>query len=138
MFTFSTGSKSLSFDNAVLGPNHKCLLFTMVKNADFIGLQDTNTYKFQHYYISDISLFVNGKQFCKEGLSLGMDREKTSVMGYRTLIESSCIHHSNSGHPITHDIFINGYFILLLTSHPNGAFLRVIPPTPNNVITVWS
>jgi len=46
-FTFSAGSKSLSIDNAVLGPVPKRLLFTMVKNADFIGTVDTNPYKFQ-------------------------------------------------------------------------------------------
>jgi len=83
-FTFSAGSKSLSIDNAVLGPIPKRLLFTMVKNADFIGTMDSNPYKFQHYDISDFSLFVNGKQYPNEGLSLGMDHEKTSVMGYRT------------------------------------------------------
>jgi hypothetical protein len=35
-FTFSSGSKSLSIDNAALGPLPKRLLFTMVKNTDFI------------------------------------------------------------------------------------------------------
>ena len=48
-FTFSARSKSLSIDNAVLGPVPKRLLFTMVKNANFIGAMDTNPYKFQHY-----------------------------------------------------------------------------------------
>jgi len=52
--TFSAGSKSLSIDNAVLGPVPKRLLFTMVKNVDFIGTMDTKPYKFQHY-ISDFS-----------------------------------------------------------------------------------
>ena len=52
-FTFSAESKSLFIDNAVLGPVPKRLLFTMVKNADFIGTMDTNPYKFQHY----ISIF---------------------------------------------------------------------------------
>ena len=47
-FTFSTGSKSLSIDNAVLGHVPKRLLFSMVKNADFIGTIDTNPYKFRH------------------------------------------------------------------------------------------
>ena len=41
-FIFSAGSKSLSIDNAVLGPLPKCLRFTMVKNTEFIGSQDTN------------------------------------------------------------------------------------------------
>jgi len=61
-FTISAGSKPLSIDNAFLGPVPKRLLFTMVKNADFIGTADTNPDKFQHYDISDFSLFVNGKQ----------------------------------------------------------------------------
>jgi len=60
-FTFSAGSKSLTFGNAVLGPVPKRLLFTMGKNADFIGTMDMNPYKFQHYDISDFSLFENGE-----------------------------------------------------------------------------
>jgi len=103
-FIFAAGSKSLSIENAVLCPIPKRLLFTMVKNTDFIGSLDSNPYKFQHYDISDISLFVNGKQFPNERLTLGMDHEKTSVMGYRTLFEASGIHHSNTGLQITHDI----------------------------------
>jgi len=43
----------------------------MVKNADFIGSQDTNPYKFQRYNISDFWLFDNGKLIPNEGLSLG-------------------------------------------------------------------
>jgi len=86
-FTFSAGAKSPSIDNAVLGHIPKRLLFTLVKNADFIGTIDSNPSKFRHYDISDFSLFVNGKQYPNEILSLGMDHEKTSVMGYRTLFE---------------------------------------------------
>jgi len=70
-FTFSARSKSLSIDNAVFGPVLKRLPFTMVKNAVFIGSMDTNPYKFRHYRISDFSLFVKGKHFRNDGLSLG-------------------------------------------------------------------
>jgi len=137
-FKFSAGSKSLSIDNAVLGPVPKRLLFTMVKNAEFIGIMDTNPYKFQHYYISNFSLFVNGKQFPNESLSPGMHHEKTSVMGYKTLFEGKGIHHSNAGHQITHDMFVNGYFMLLLISHPTRALLRPTLPNPNRAILGWS
>ena len=34
----------------------------MVENTDVIGSLESNAYKFQHYDISDNSLFVNGKQ----------------------------------------------------------------------------
>jgi len=118
-FTFSAGSKSLSIDNAVLVHVPKRLLFTIVKNADFIGTIDTNPYKFRHYDISDFSLFVNGIQYPNEDISLGMDHEKTSVMGYRTLFEGSGIHHSNAGHQITHNMFVNGYIKLLIDLTPD-------------------
>jgi len=84
-FTFSAGSKFLSKDMSALDPVPKPL-FTMDKNADFIGSQDTNPYKVQHY-INEVSLFENGKHVPNEGLSLGMDHEKTSAMSYRTLFE---------------------------------------------------
>ena len=80
---------------------------------------------------------MNGKQIPTEGLYLGMDHEKTSVMGYRTLFEASAINYSNSGLQITHDMYINGYFMLLFdltpdraaseghTSHPDNGNIRV-------------
>jgi len=58
-------------------------------------------------------------------------------MGYRTLFEGSGIHHSNAGHQITHEIYVNGYFMLLFhltldrgvserhTSHPEQGNIRV-------------
>jgi len=91
----------------------------MVKNANYIGSMDTNPYKFRYYNISDFSLLVNGEQFPNEGLSLGMDQGKTSVMGYWTFFEGSGIHHSNAGHQITHDMFVNVYFKLRFDLTPD-------------------
>jgi len=97
---------------------------------------DSNPYKFQHY-ISDFSPFVNGKQYPNEGLSMGTDHEKTSVMGYRTLLEGSGIHHSNAEQQIKHDMIVNVYFMLIFhltpdhgdseahTSHPEQGNIRV-------------
>jgi len=62
---------------------------------------------------------VNDKQFPKEGLSLGKDNEKTSVMDYRTLFEAFGINHSNTGLQITHDNYINDYFMLLFDVTPD-------------------
>ena len=132
-FTFSSGSKSISIDNAVLGLIPKRLFFTMVKNTDFIGSIETIRY----YDLSNFSMFVNGKQFPNAGLSFGMDHEKTSVMGYKTLFEGSGIHHSNSGLQVTHDMYIGGFFMLLFVltpdrgaskghmSHPDNGNIRI-------------
>jgi len=109
----------------------------MVKNSDFLGSVTTNPYNFRHYNLRSFALNVNGKQIPTEGLSLGMDHEKTSVMGYRTLFEGSGMHHSNSGLQITHDMYIRGFFMLLFdltpdrgaseghTSHPDNGNIRV-------------
>jgi len=45
-FTFSTGSQSLSIDNAVLGT------LTMVKNQKFLGSASTSPYNFGHFGLS--------------------------------------------------------------------------------------
>jgi len=48
-FTFSSGEQSLSIDNAVLGTIPKRLLFTMVRNTEFLGSVKTNPYYFRNY-----------------------------------------------------------------------------------------
>jgi len=59
-FSFAAGSKSLSIDNAVLGPITKLLLFTVVKYSDSIASLDNNPYIFLHYDNRNISLFMSG------------------------------------------------------------------------------
>ena len=80
---------------------------------------------------------MNGKQLPNEGLTLIMDHKKPSVTGYRTLFKASGIHHSNTGVQITHDMYINGYFMLLFdltcdrgaseghTSHHENSNIRI-------------
>jgi hypothetical protein len=65
------------------------------------------------------SLIVNGKQYPIEGLSMDMGSQKTSVMAYNTLFDATGIHHSDTGLHIRHDIFLNGYFMLLFDLTPD-------------------
>ena len=64
--------------------------------------------------------------------SEGMDHEKTSVIWYRMLFEGSGIHHSNSGLQITHDLHINGYFILFFDFTPDRAVSEGHSSQPDN------
>jgi hypothetical protein len=75
-FTFSAGYISRCIENAVLRPHQKRLLFTIIKNTDFNGSVDTNSYKFRDYDISEFSPYVNRRRMPSEGLSLDMDHEK--------------------------------------------------------------
>ena len=58
-------------------------------------------------------MYVNGRQIPSESLSLNMGHEKTSVKGYATLFEGIGIHHTNSGLQITHDMYMNGFFMIV-------------------------
>jgi len=44
---------------------------------------------------------------------MGMEHVKKSVMVYRKLFEAYGIHHSKSGHQMTHDMYIYGYCMVL-------------------------
>ena len=121
IFTFSGGSQYLTINNAVLGVLHKRLLFTKVKNTDFLGTADSNPFKFRHYDLEHFTMYVGGKQIPSEGLSLDISHEKTSVMGYRTLFEGSGIHHLKLGTPDNPTIYTNGFFILVFNLTPDLA-----------------
>jgi len=65
----------------------KRLIFTMVKNTDFLGSRHSNPYNLRHYDLTNFIMYVNGRQIPSESLSQNMGHEKTSVTGYATLFE---------------------------------------------------
>jgi len=99
----------------------KRLIFTMVKNTDFLGSRNSNPYNLRHYDLTNFTMYVNGRQIPSESLSLNMGNEKTSVRKYATLFEGTGIHHSNSGLQITHDMYINGLFMIMYDLTPDLA-----------------
>jgi len=134
-FTFAAGPQALSINNAVLGVLPKRMIFTMVKKTEFLGSRDSNPYNPRHYDPANFTMYVNGRQFPSESLSLNMGHEKTSVKVYATLFEGSGIHHSNSGLQITHDMYINGFFIILYNLTPDLAASEghASPPTRGDI-----
>jgi hypothetical protein len=80
-------------------------------------------------------MYVNGRQIRSESVSLNMDHEKTSVREYATLFEGTGIHHSNSGLQITHDMYLNGFFMILHGLTPDLAAPEghASPPTSGDI-----
>jgi len=105
----------------VLGALSKRLIFTLVINTDFLGSRNSNPYNLRHYALTNFKMYVNGRQIPSESLSLNTGHEKTSVKVYATLIEGIGIHHSNSGLQITHDMYINGFFMIVYYLTPDLA-----------------
>jgi hypothetical protein len=68
---------------------------------------------------------------------MDMSHEKSSVLAYNTLFEGSGIHHSNAGLQITHDMYINGYFMLLFDLTPDrGASEGQVSHPDNGVVRI--
>ena len=80
-------------------------------------------------------MYVNGRQIPSESLSLDVSREKTSVKCYATLFEGTGIHHSNSGLQITHNMYINGFFVIVYDLTPNllASEGHMSPPTSGDI-----
>jgi hypothetical protein len=102
-----------------------------------LGSVNTNPYNFHHYDLNYLALYVNGKQIPSGRQTMDMGHEKASVMAYRTLFVGCGIHQSNSELQITHDDYIEGFFMLLFdltldlaasevhASHPDNGHIRV-------------
>jgi hypothetical protein len=127
-FTFSSGPQSLSIDQAIVGRIPKRLLFAMIDNRDFLGTIDTNPYNFQRFGLSTFNLIVNGRQIPSETLNIDPSHEKTTTLAYKNLFEGPGVYHSNAGLQITHDMYINGYFMLLYDLTLDRAAIGHISP----------
>jgi hypothetical protein len=80
-FTFGSGSKSLSIDNGILGVLPKRLIVTLIRNTDFLGQANTNSFRLRHYDLNSFAMYVNGRQIPAEGMSLDMSQEKDCTYG---------------------------------------------------------
>jgi hypothetical protein len=80
-------------------------------------------------------MYVNGKKIPSEGLFTNFGHAKTKVTAYRTIFKGCDIHHSNTGHQITHNMYINEYFMLLVDVTPDQAACEghVSPPTNGHI-----
>jgi hypothetical protein len=91
----------------------------MIDNNDFLGTINSKPYNFQHFGLRTFNTIVIGRQIPSETLIINLSHKETTTMAYKTLFEGIGIHHSNAGLLITHDMFINGYFMLLYGMTPD-------------------
>ena len=119
----------------MLGHIPKRPLFAMVNDGEFPDSLTTNPFK-SHFDLTFLHCTSTAK-IPSGGLRLDTDREKGSVIAYRTLFEGSGIRLSNSGLQISHASFVNEYFMRLFdltpdlsaseghTSHSDSGIIRI-------------
>ncbi|GFG34580.1 hypothetical protein Cfor_10336 [Coptotermes formosanus] len=67
-------------------------------------------------------MYVSGLQVPSGGVTLNASHEQTTTLAYQMLFSGSGIHHGNAGLQITHDLYINGCFLLLFDTSPDLGF----------------
>jgi hypothetical protein len=111
-FTTSSGTQQISINNAFLGPVPERILVFLVKNDSFFGSASTNPYRFHHYGMTSLVLYVNGIQHPSESLTMDCSTPFGATRAYETLFSSTDINHDDRGHMITLEMFTKGYYIL--------------------------
>lgn len=111
--TVSSGNKSFSIDNVVIGQIPNFLLFCMVDNSAYTGKRSKNPFNFQHYSISSFNLSVNGILVPQNPLSFDYSKEPfVSTRAYTSLFRGIGINYHDKGNLITKSFFDNGCFML--------------------------
>ena len=109
-FTASSGAQQISIDNAFLGPILERILITFVKNTAFVGSAGTNPFRFQHYDMTNLVLYLNGVQHPSEPLTMDCSSPFGGTRAYETLFSSTGIHHDDRTHMITLEMFTKDFF----------------------------
>lgn len=120
--TIAAGARGVALDNVILGQIPKTIVFAMVDNESYVGAVSRNPFEFKHYSLSYFATFVNGVQIPAEALTPSFgEGGRNYTMAYHTLFSGTGIHHQNTGHMITEDMFGHGYFLLAFDLTPDSA-----------------
>ena len=79
-FTFAGGFQTLSINNAVLGALPKHLIFTMLKNTDFLGSGNSNPYNFRHYDLTSFTMYTMYTMKIKNKFSFGPPQDRPLLL----------------------------------------------------------
>ena len=117
VFTVPRGQQSQHIDNVFLGEIPKRIAVCMMDNDSYNGNYKKNPFNFQHYYLTQIGISVNGEEVPFKPLKLNFD-DKLFVTAYNTLSSGAGKLHGNSGSIIKREDYSEGYTIIVADLTP--------------------
>jgi hypothetical protein len=104
-------AQQISIKNAFLGLTAERILIAIVKNAALVVSASTNPINFQHFDMTNLVLYVNGVQHPSEPNIMDCPSPIAATRDYDTLFSSTVVHHDDSAHMITVEMFSKCFYV---------------------------
>ena len=117
VFTVPRGQQSQHIYNVFLGEIPNCIAICMMDSDSYNGNYKKNPFNFQHYYLTQIGISLNGEEIPFKPLKLNFD-DKRFATAYNTLFSGTGKLRGNSGSTITREDYSEGYKIIVADPKP--------------------
>jgi hypothetical protein len=105
--SIASGLTSLNWDNVILGQLPNRLYLAMVDNDSFTGSFKKNPFNFKHFDVTNINVYVNGKNV-SQNMKFNFEQGEY-IEGYRSLFSGAGKINRDEGIYITRKEYPNGY-----------------------------
>ena len=134
-YTLAVKSKSLQVHDITTDDVPEKIAFTFVKNSAVVGDRKKNPFNFEHFNLTQLSLWLNGQII--NGKPLVFDFKNNRYLdGYNSLIRSMGILGSNDGIDITREEYNNGYTVFLFDLSPSNSKGDYVDPIRKGKISL--
>ena len=117
--TMHSGIHGETLDNIILGQILKRIIIGFVNNKAFNGDRLLNPFKFEHFDINLICLYIDGVQVPSKPLEPDFKTNNLYVDAYPTLFSGTGIHFLNEGNRTSRESYPNGYCIFAFDLTPD-------------------
>jgi len=116
--TLSAGVQSKSIDNLYLGQMPKRVVIGLVDSAAYNGNRELNPFKYEHFDLNFLSLYVDGQQIPSIPLTPNFERAEYLAC-YETLFSGTNIHFRDEGNHIDRSEYPKGYTLFVFDLTPD-------------------
>ena len=130
-YSIARGTHTINLDNVFQQARPSRLVFGLVSAAAFNGDYTKNPFKFQHYDVTDIGVFVNGESVPGRPLQtkFGEEGGRDYISGYLQLFQATGRSGSDFGNGLRPKDFADGYTLFAFNLDPEfkkGKYLNLV------------
>jgi hypothetical protein len=116
--TISKDVQSKSIDNLFLGQMPKRVVVALVKSAAYNGDFALNPFKYEHFDLNFLSLYLDGGQIPSTPLTPNFQKGHY-LRCYETLFSGTGIHHRDEGNWLDREDYAKGYSLFVFDLTPD-------------------
>ena len=117
-YTLPVGGRSFTHENLYNGQLPKRLIVAMVDNSSFNGEQKENPFYYKHYNLTNMAIYVDGKQIPSKPLRPNFKLKQYS-RAFVNLFQATGKYSQDEDNDITHEDFGKGYALFAFDLTPD-------------------